>query len=98
MKFRNIIKLFLLGTLIAASGCTKKLDKKPFLQIDAATAITTAEDVEAALIGAYSVLAGGALYGTNLIMIPDLQAAEGYLSWRGTFQGQRQISLKNMTR
>ncbi len=98
MKFRNIIKLFLLGTLIAASGCTKKLDKKPFLQIDAATAITTPEDVEAALIGAYSVLAGGALYGTNLIMIPDLQAAEGYLSWRGTFQGQRQISLKNMTR
>ena len=98
MKFRNIIKLFILGTLLVASGCTKKLDRKPFLSIDAATAITTPEDVEAALIGAYSVLAGGALYGTNLIMIPDLQAAEGYLSWRGTFQGQRQVSLKTMTR
>ena len=98
MKFNNIIKLFILGTLLVASGCTKKLDRKPYLSIDAATAITTAEDVEAALIGAYSVLAGGQLYGCNLIMIPDLQAAEGYLSWRGTFQGQRQISLKTMTR
>lgn len=97
MKLKNIIVIFLAGSLVTVS-CTKKLDLEPFQSIDANTAITTAEDVEAALIGAYSILAGGQLYGTNLIMNADLQAAEGYLSWRGTFQGQRQISLKNMTR
>ncbi|HYF32126.1 MAG TPA: RagB/SusD family nutrient uptake outer membrane protein [Chitinophagaceae bacterium] len=98
MKLKTIILLLVMGSLVTVQSCTKKLDLEPFQSIDAETAITTAEDVEAALIGAYSVLAGGALYGTNLLLLPDLQAAEGYLSWRGTFQGQRQISLKNMTR
>ena len=97
MKLKNIILVLLVGALTIIS-CTKKLDLKPFDSIDASTAITTAEDVEGALIGAYSILAGGALYGTNLLLNADLQAAENYLSWRGTFQGQRQISLKNMTR
>lgn len=98
MKLKNIIQILVVGSLAIAPGCTKKLDLKPFQSIDAATAITTPGDVEAALIGAYSVLAGGQLYGTNLLMLADLQAAETYLSWRGTFQGQRQVSLKNMTR
>jgi hypothetical protein len=31
-------------------------------------------------------------------MLADLQASEGMASWRGTFQGQRQVSLHNMTR
>lgn len=98
MKIKNLILLLIVGSLLVVPGCTKKLDLEPFTSIDAATAITTPDDVEAALIGAYSVLSGGQLYGTNLIMLADLQAAEGYLSWRGTFQGQRQITLKNMTR
>ena len=97
MKLNKIL-LLLMGAIMIIPGCTKKLDLDPKQSIDAATALSTATDVEGAVIGAYSILAGGALYGTNLIMIPDLQAAEGYLSWRGTFQGQRQISLKNMTR
>lgn len=88
----------MLGSLVLVQSCTKKLDLQPRQSIDAATALTSATDVEAAVIGAYSVLAGGALYGTNLLMLPDLQAAENYASWRGTFQGQRQVSNKNMTR
>jgi len=97
MKLNKIL-ILILGGLVIAQGCTKKLELNPTSAIDANTALSTDADVEGAIIGAYSILAGGALYGTNLIMIPDLQAAEGYLSWRGTFQGQRQISLKNMTR
>ncbi|HYE55609.1 MAG TPA: RagB/SusD family nutrient uptake outer membrane protein [Chitinophagaceae bacterium] len=95
MKFRYLILLLLVAGI---QGCTKKLDLEPQQSIDANTALTTASDVEAAVIGTYSILAGGELYGTNLLMIPDLQASEDYVSWRGTFQGQRQISLKNMTR
>ncbi|MGB8193407.1 MAG: RagB/SusD family nutrient uptake outer membrane protein [Chitinophagaceae bacterium] len=99
MKLKNILVLFLLGVIPAIQSCTKKLEAlKPQQSIDASGAFTNASDVDAAVIGAYSILAGGALYGTNLLMLADLQAAEGYLSWRGTFQGQRQVSLKNMTR
>jgi starch-binding outer membrane protein, SusD/RagB family len=98
MKLKNIILLFMLGSLVLVQSCTKKLELEPKQSIDASTALTTATDVEAAVIGAYSILAGGALYGTNLLLMPDLQAAENYAAWRGTFQGQRQISLKNMTR
>lgn len=98
MKLKNIILLFIVAPLVLVQSCTKKLDLQPQQSIDASTALSTATDVEAAVIGAYSILAGGALYGTNFLLMPDLQAAEGYASWRGTFQGQRQVSLKNMTR
>lgn len=98
MKLKNILLLSVLGSLLLVQSCTKKLDLQPKQSVDASTALNTATDVEAAVIGAYSILAGGALYGTNLLMLPDLQASEGYASWRGTFQGQRQVSLKNMTR
>ncbi|HKP31977.1 MAG TPA: RagB/SusD family nutrient uptake outer membrane protein, partial [Chitinophagaceae bacterium] len=99
MKFKFIYKIFLIcsfATII--EGCTKQLEVEPQQSIDASTALNNAGDVEAAIIGAYSVLAGGALYGTNLLLLADLQAAEGMATWRGTFQGQRQVSLHNMTR
>jgi starch-binding outer membrane protein, SusD/RagB family len=97
MKLKHIL-LPLLVMVLAGPSCTKKLEIEPQQSIDAGTALTTDSDVEAALVGTYSILSGGALYGTNLLLLADLQAAEGYLSWRGTFQGQRQVSLKNMTR
>ena len=100
MKFKFIHKIFLICTIaMVLESCTKQLKSpQPEQSIDASTAINTATDVEGILVGAYSVLAGGALYGTNLIMLADLQASEGMASWRGTFQGQRQVSLHNMTR
>ena len=79
-------------------SCDKELDVRPKQSIDASTALTTASDVDAALIGTYSLMSAGSLYGTNLFMIADLQASEGYASWRGTFQGQRDIANKTMTR
>ncbi len=79
-------------------SCDKQLDVEPQQSIDAGTALTNASDVDAAVIGTYSVIATGPLYGTNLFLMADLQASEGYATWAGTFQGQRQISLKNMTR
>ena len=99
MKFKFIHKIFLICSIaMVLESCTKQLDVEPQQSIDASTALNNAGDVEAAIIGAYSVLAGGALYGTNLLMLADLQASEGMASWRGTFQGQRQVSLHNMTR
>ena len=96
MKYINII---LVGALIGmTAGCSKVLDVDPQQSIDAGTALQTDQDVDALVVGSYSIMAGGALYGTNLLMLPDLLASEGYCSWRGTFQGPRQVATKTMTR
>jgi hypothetical protein len=86
------------------SACNKKLDQEPKQSIDAVTAIENATDLEALIVGSYSVMGGGALYGTNLLMIPETQsswypdATERYCSWRGTFTGHQQIGRKTMNR
>ncbi|CAN5516907.1 RagB/SusD family nutrient uptake outer membrane protein [soil metagenome] len=108
MKFINK-KLWIpaVTALLLATACNKKLDVNPKQSIDAATAITTPEDVNSAVVGAYSIMAGGALYGTNLFMLADLQAgspaagstsAARYATWGGTFQGFRQVYRKEMNR
>ncbi len=93
IKFSAILLL-----LIGAASCDKKLNIEPRQSIGADGAITNEEDVESAVIGAYSIMGGPELYGTNLFMLPDLLASENYVSWRGTFQGARQIANKTMTR
>lgn len=97
MKLRYIL-LLISSTALLQTACNKQLDIQPQQDVDAATAITTPENVDAAAIGMYSLLGNGALYGTNLLMMPDLQAAAGYVSWRGTFQSYRQIANKTMSR
>ena len=67
MKFRYIIMLLMVTSIF---GCTKKLELEPQQSIDANTALTTASDVEAALIGTYSILAGGELPVKRTLMRP----------------------------
>jgi hypothetical protein len=99
MKLKYISKIFLY-TLLAVSilSCDKKLEIEPKQTIDSKTALSTPDDLEAAVVGCYSIMGGGALYGTNFFLLADLQAAEGYASWAGTFQGQRQVAQKTMNR
>lgn len=97
MKLRYILWLICSATILQIS-CNKQLDLQPKQDIDAAIAIKTPENVDAAAIGMYSLLGGGALYGTNLLLLPDLQAADGYVSWRGSFQSFRQVARKSMAR
>jgi tetratricopeptide (TPR) repeat protein len=99
MKLKHIIGTFLIAAgVLGASGCSKQLDIEPQQSIDATGALTTADDVNAAVIGTYSLLGQGSLYGTNFIMLADLQASENYAQWAGTFQGPLQVSRKTMTR
>ena len=71
MKLTTLSKIFLSAALTVSvfSACDKKLDLQPRQSIDANTAIQTAADVEAAVVGAYSVMGGGALYGSNLLTV-----------------------------
>jgi starch-binding outer membrane protein, SusD/RagB family len=98
MELKYISKTFLCVALILSLGsCDKKLDLEPRQSVDASIALETVEDLEAAVVGCYSIMGGGALYGTNMFMLADLQASEDYLTWVGTFQGQREVALKSMT-
>jgi starch-binding outer membrane protein, SusD/RagB family len=94
---RSFIKIFPIALLLL-EACNKKLDIEPKESIDATTAITTPEDLEGAVVGAYSLIAGPDLYGTNFMLIPDLLASTQYLSWVGTFTDYAQIARRSMTR
>ena len=97
MKKIHIIQAALGLTLAVISvSCDDKLDILPEQEVDAATALNDAQAVESAIIGAYAKLDNAALYGTNFLLVPDLQASEGYVQWLGTFQGYREISQKSL--
>ncbi|MEY3678759.1 MAG: hypothetical protein RI924_900 [Bacteroidota bacterium] len=97
MKMK-LISGFMLLTLIAGtfSACDKKLDIEPMQSVNALTALETDQDFQSAVVGAYSILGEGSLYGTNLIILPDLLANNGYIAWAGTFQSYRQVANKTM--
>ncbi len=92
-------KIYILTLLVSLFmvGCVKELEIDPLQNIDATIALETTEDMNAALIGAYGIMHGGALYGTNLNLVPELLGSTAYCQWRGTFQSFRQMMNKNIT-
>lgn len=90
--------ILLLGLLAQISACKKLLEVEPRQNVDNTEALQNDDDVDALVIGAYSIMAGGNLYGTNLLMLPDLLGGDGVCTWRGTFQSPRAVMNKTMTR
>ena len=98
MKKNHIINTVLGFTLFATIiSCTKELNIEPKQNISSETALSTPEDVQNALIGAYSVVGSGSLYGTNLVFLADLYAGNSYLDWTGTFNTYRDVANKSLT-
>ena len=91
---KTIYYTFAAGILF--SSCDSKLDIEPAQSISSEVALSTPADVRNALIGAYTVIAEPALYGTNLVMIPDLYASADYVNWTGTFSTYRDISNQSI--
>lgn len=96
MKTKNIITYSLIAFALTVSSCGKKLDIQPVDNIGTDEALETETDVNNAVVGAYTIMAGGALYGTNLVMVPDLYANPGYLQWTGSFSTFREISRQTL--
>jgi starch-binding outer membrane protein, SusD/RagB family len=96
MKKINIALIILTATIFTA--CEKALEVEPKQSIDASTALENDQDVNSLVVGGYATMGGGSLYGTNLLMVPDLLGSNGVCTWRGTFQSPRQITNKTMTR
>ncbi|CCH51657.1 RagB/SusD domain protein [Fibrisoma limi BUZ 3] len=93
-----------LGLALALVACDDRLNIEPRQSVDAATALSSAQDIESAIIGAYGVLPGvqgggladAELYGTNLNLLAELLASDDYVAWRGTFQGYREVANRQM--
>lgn len=96
MKTKKSILYIVLCTSMALNACDSKLDIDPKQSISSEVALSTTSDVRNTLIGAYTIIARGALYGTNLVMIPDLYASTSYVNWTGTFSTFRDISNQNI--
>jgi hypothetical protein len=105
MQLKNKLYIcLLLSALVLTNSCDKKLDINPTSSLDASVAT---KDIELTLLGAYALLGSGtvpgfggdvdAFYGANVIMIPDLLAAnDNYLLWSGTFNQYTNIVNHNM--
>ena len=84
--------LLALGLGLGLTGCQNGLDINPQQGIDASTALNTPEKVAGAVVGMYAKLDNPRLYGTDLILVPELLGSDGYIRWDGTFQNYRQIA------
>ncbi len=92
----NIFKIISIALIISIIGCSKKLDISPKQDIDQLEALNTNADVQAALVGTYTVLGGINFYGGRMFVVSELLADDNELIWNGTFQGLTQIFNKTI--
>jgi starch-binding outer membrane protein, SusD/RagB family len=89
-------KYILLLTLALVWGCDDKLDVKPLNTISSAQALSTSGDVEALIVGAYSFLGDGDVYGGNILRDAELLGDDGEIAWDGTFVAPGEIWAKTI--
>ncbi|RPD50306.1 RagB/SusD family nutrient uptake outer membrane protein [Hymenobacter sediminis] len=84
--FSRSASVIALSLAMGLTACEKQLDLNPAQSVDAATALDTEEKVGSGVVGMYALLDDPNLYGTNLILVPELLAADStYINWQGTF-------------
>lgn len=77
--------------LLGLTACDKRLDLEPFQSISEEKALSTEQNVRAALLGTYDALGKDGLLGGNSMLISELMGADGEIQWVGTFDGLRTI-------
>lgn len=85
--------------LLLAGSCDSILDTEPRQEISEDLALTTSDNVEAVLVGAYNELGDDDVWGGRMMMLPDLlgvQSGNGDMTWSGTFEQPRQVFFKNI--
>ncbi|UOQ78136.1 RagB/SusD family nutrient uptake outer membrane protein [Hymenobacter sp. 5516J-16] len=84
-----------LGLSLGLTACDKQLDIDPYQSVDAATALDSEDKVGSAVVGIYARLDDPNLYGTNLILVPEILAPDSYIRFQGTFSNFRDIANRN---
>lgn len=95
--FRNLYFTLLAAGAFALVGCDSALDIDPQQSISADRALSTPQNVQAVVIGAYDRVSDSDLYGGELFLGPDLLAAsQNEVVWTGTFSQPREFWSKNL--
>lgn len=91
------LPLLVAAGALAFTGCDGLLDLEPRQSITEERALETPQNVTGALVGAYDRVSDGDLYGGQLLMGPDLLAADnGEVVWTGTFAQPREFWSKSL--
>ena len=77
-KYISKISLFAITLSLLASSCEKQLEIDPRQSIDAATALTSRDAIEASITGVYARLKNVRQYGRDLIALPEALADNGF--------------------
>lgn len=95
MNILRYISIFGLA-LLAFTACDDKLDLLPAQSIAGEVALSTEDNIENVLIGAYAEAGKDESYGGQLQFMADLLGSGGYITWVGTFIEPRQVFNKEM--
>ncbi|MBD2768203.1 RagB/SusD family nutrient uptake outer membrane protein [Hymenobacter sp. BT664] len=94
---KKTLQYLALAVVLAAgplAGCNSKLDVEPVDYVLTEKALLTSADVEAALIGSYSLMSGNRVYGGYIQFIADLLGANGEIAFVGTAVQPREFIQK----
>jgi hypothetical protein len=78
---KNIFSKYIVAAgllAVMATGCEKQLEISPRQSIDAATALTSRDAINAAITGLYARLKNARMYGRDLITHPEALADNGF--------------------
>jgi starch-binding outer membrane protein, SusD/RagB family len=78
MKQIKINILLLTIVVFTFSSCKKQLEVTPRQSIESSGALTTREEINASITGAYTTLKSARLYGRDLIALPEALADNGF--------------------
>lgn len=84
-----------LALSLGLTACDKQLNIDPAQSVDAATALDSEAKVSSAVVGLYAQLDSPNLYGTDLILTPELMAVDNYIRFQGTFGNYRDLAARN---
>jgi len=92
--FNRVFWLLIIPVMIFVSSCDERLDLKPKQSIDAGTALTTPENIQATLVGAYMQARDADIFGSTFNEYSELLAATDDLRFLGTYEQPREIINK----
>ncbi len=92
----RIVKYTFLVAAGLLSSCGDQLEIKPLNTVGSSQAVSTSGDVEALIVGAFTGMGDGDVYGGNIMRDADLLGDAGEITWDGTFVAPGEIWDKNM--
>jgi len=97
-------KIYIITFVLGLVACNGDLDIKPQQSLDQSVALSNDANVKKVLLGAYDGISGfsqalgsyGFLWGGDILMFSELLAADGELTWVGTYNQPREVYGKKI--